>query len=149
VTTPLFLALKPGNTAGHISIDRLTASGIYRTAVSIESWAESPIAQVSLRDVTLQFKGGATRQQAQMQVRAPGTDARLLPAWGIYARNVATLNLQNVWLGLDQDDARPVLIAEKVNTLRANGLHVPKQSNSMVLTDVQHREGLPLNRDGK
>ncbi len=42
VSTPLHLSLKPGNTCGRVWIDRLSATGAYFTASSIESWAEAP-----------------------------------------------------------------------------------------------------------
>src|SRR5205823_1337503 len=71
VTTPLHLSVKAGTTAGHISIDRLTATGAYRAAASIESWADEPIERVTLRDVTMEFTGGGTPEQAKIQVRSP------------------------------------------------------------------------------
>ena len=55
VTTPLHLSIKPGNTAGRVWIDRLTATGVNLAAASLESWAEAPIERFSLRDVSMEF----------------------------------------------------------------------------------------------
>ncbi len=128
VTTPLHLSLKPGNTAGRVTIDRLTATGIYRAAASIESWAETPIEHVTLRDISLSFTGGGTPAQAKMQVKSPGVDARALPAWGLYARNVKHLDLQNVRLSLDTDDARPMVLCDGVQRLTLDTLKFPRTS---------------------
>lgn len=125
VTTPLHLSLKPGNTAGRITIDRLTATGAYRAAASIESWAQEPIDTVVLRDVSMEFTGGGTPEQARMEVRSPGVDARPLPAWGVYARNVRNLIVENVRLTLQKEDARPAIRAEQVQAMTIDSLKYP------------------------
>lgn len=137
VTTPLHLSIKPGNTADRISIDRLTATGVYRAAASIESWADNPVERVMLRDVSMEFTGGGTAEQAKAPVRSPGVDARPLPAWGLYARNVRTLRLENVRLDVDHPDARPAILAEHVKSLETDGLKAPPGEQSpVVLNDV-------------
>jgi len=138
VTTPLHLSLKPGNTAGRISVNRLTATGVYRAAASVESWAETPIEQLTLRDVSLSFRGGGTAEQARMQVKAPGVDARPLPAWGLYARNIKKLELQNVRLFLDKDDVRPAVIGENVASLELDLFRFPASTAApLSLTGVR------------
>lgn len=82
VTTPFHFSLKPGNTAGRITVSQVAASGVYRAAASVESWAETPFTNVVFRNVSIEFAGGGTRQDAERQVKAPGVDARSLPAWG-------------------------------------------------------------------
>jgi len=125
VTTPLHLSLKEGNTASRISIDRLTATGVYLAAASIESWAQAPIESVTLRDVKMEFTGGGSEADAKKQVRSPGVDARPLPAWGIYAKNVKQLRLEDVRLDLRQEDARPAVIAQDVGSLKLDGFKLP------------------------
>ena len=67
----------------------------------------------------------------------PGTDARPLPAWGLYARNVKALQLENVRLGVAKDDARPALIAEHVGTIDLDALKLPRGAlKPVVLNDV-------------
>ena len=137
VTTPLHLSVKPGNTAGRVWVDRLTATGVNLAAASLESWAETPIGRVCLRDVSLEFAGGGVIDPARTEVLAPGVDARPLPAWGLYARNVQALQLENVRLGVVKDDARPALIAERVGTIDLDALKLPRGALApVVLNDV-------------
>ncbi len=137
VTTPLHLSIKEGNLAGRIWIDRLSATGAYLAAASLESWAKAPIGRVCLRDVSLEFSGGGKLDPTRSEVRAPGVDARPLPAWGLYARNLESLELQNVRLSVARDDARPAIIAEHVGTLDLDGLRLPAEAPvPMVLRDV-------------
>ncbi len=137
VTTPLHLSIKPGNTAGSVWVDRLTATGVNLAAASLESWAEAPIGRVSLRDVSLEFTGGGEIDPARTEIRAPGVDARPLPAWGLYVRNVQALLLENVRLGVVRDDARPALIAEHVGTIDLDALKLPRGGPApLVLYDV-------------
>ena len=155
VTTPLHLSLRKGNTAGRITIDRLTATGCYRAALSIESWADNSIEHVTLRDVTMEFTGGGTAEQAKAEVRTPGVDARPLPAWGLYARHVTQLDLENVRLDIAKEDARPAFIADGIDTLNMDELRFPTDQKGMVLKDVRHAkesaavQTLPLNGQAK
>src|SRR5271166_2067218 len=137
VTTPLHLSVMPGNTAGRVWVDCLTATGVNLAAASLESWAEAPIGRVCLRDVSLEFTGGGVVDPARTEVLAPGVDARPLPAWGLYARNVQALQLENVRLGVAQDDPRPAVIADRVGTIHLDSLKLPRVGSApLVLNDV-------------
>ena len=149
VTTPLHFSVKEGNTVGRVTVDRLTATGAYRAAASIESWAKEPIGHVTLRDVSMEFTGGGTAEQAKAEVKSPGVDARPLPAWGLYARNVGRLDLENVRLTVAKDDARPVMIANDVGMLVLDGFWFPRGAGGepFVLKDV--REVRKRDADGE
>lgn len=141
VSTPFHFSLKPGNTAGSITVSQVTATGVYRAAASVESWASKPFENVVFRDVTVEYKGGGTREQAQMKVKSPGVDARPLPAWGFYARNVQNLELDNVRLRYEKEDLRPVLICNDVDRLTLKDFSYPQTAQvaePLVLTDVGH-----------
>jgi hypothetical protein len=58
VATPLHIANKSPSTIGHITIERLHATGIYRAAASDRKLVRPAIAQVDLLDSTLAFTGG-------------------------------------------------------------------------------------------
>lgn len=138
VTTPLHLSAKPGSTVGTVTLDRLSATGVYRAAASIESWAERPIERVSLRDLSLEFVGGGTAEEAAMAVRSPGVDARPLPAWGIYARHVDRLQLANVRLSVEKRDQRPAIIGDDINVLEIDSLKLPPgMTRTLDLKDVR------------
>jgi hypothetical protein len=125
VATPFSLTLTPGNTAGRIAVNGMTATGVYRAAASIESWAEEPVESMTLRDVNLEFTGGG-RADAQSAVQRPHLDARELPVWGIYAHKVKALELQNVRLNLVHPDARPALMADDVERLELDEVRTPR-----------------------
>ena len=67
-----------------------------------------------------------TAAQAKQPVRGPGVDARPLPAWGIYARHVETLTVEDARLSLATPDLRPVIFAEKVGRLVLDHARFPR-----------------------
>jgi hypothetical protein len=117
VASPVTIWTKPGNPVGRVTVSGLDANGVYRSALSIESWADAPITNVVVRNAHIEFIGGGTAEQARQSVRGPGVDARPLPAWGVFARNVEQLTFEDVRLSLAADDFRPVLFAERVERL--------------------------------
>lgn len=125
VASPVTLWTKPGNSVGRVVISGLNATGIYRAALSVESWAETPITNVVVRGARLEFTGGGTAEQARLPVKGPGVDARPLPAWGVYARHVEHLVLEDVRLSLARDDLRPALFAEAVGRLVLDQVRYP------------------------
>ncbi|MFH1716651.1 MAG: glycosyl hydrolase family 28-related protein [Planctomycetota bacterium] len=139
VSTPFHFSLKPGNTAGSIVVNRVSATGVYRAASSVESWAESPFTSVVFRDVTIECKGGGSLEQAETKVKSPGVDARPLPAWGFYAKNVQNLDFDNVRLRCEKEDKRPVLICDGVERLKLTDFKYPRLTDAteaLVLRDV-------------
>jgi polygalacturonase len=141
VTTPFHFMMKPGNTAGRITVSRVTATGVYRAACSVESWAETPFRNVTFRDVDIEFDGGGAGGKVPAQVKAPGVDARPLPAWGFYARNVENLTFEDVRLTCTKPDSRPVMICEDVNDLALDTFRFSRMAgvpSPAVLTDVRH-----------
>ena len=125
VASPVTLWTKPGNPVGHVTISGLTATGVYRSALSVESWADEPISRVAIRDARIEFAGGG-KPWTNGVLRGPGLDARPLPAWGLYARHVKHLALEDVRLSLAADDARPVIHAEQVEQLTLDHVHFPQ-----------------------
>ncbi len=117
VSTAFHFTLKPGNSAGRIVVERVSAAGVYLAASSVESWAEAPFAEVVFRDVEIEFAGGGTEDEARRPIKPPATEARPLPAWGFYLRRVTQATFENVRFGLAKQDRRPVLLAEQVDRL--------------------------------
>jgi polygalacturonase len=139
VASPVTLWTKPGNPVNRVTVAGLTATGVYRSALSVESWSEAPITNVVVRAASIEFSGGGTPEQAKQGVKGPGVDCRPLPAWGIYARNVERLTLEDVRLSLASDDLRPVVMAERVERLNLDALrfpHVPAVTEPLVTTNV-------------
>ncbi len=151
VATPFQFTLKPGNTAGQITVNRLAATGVYRAAASVESWAAAPFTNVVLRDVSMEFQGGGMVNNARATVKAPGVDARPLPAWGFFARNIKRLTFENVRLSFLADDLRPVMIGDGLDSLILNGFKFSQAGGALPaltltnVTQLQLRDtGLPV-----
>jgi hypothetical protein len=141
VASPVTLWSRPGNTVGRVVIDDLHATGIYRAAFAVESWAETPMTNVVIRDAWLEYTGGGSTSLAAQAVAGPGVDARPLPAWGFYLRNVQQLRLENVQLSLQQEDGRPAVLADRVQELRLRNFSVPRvtgASEAIVTTNGAH-----------
>jgi hypothetical protein len=129
VASPITLWTKPGNTVGKVSVSGLDATGVYRSAFSAESWAAESITNVVLRGVRAEFAGGGKAWATNQIVRGPGVDARALPAWGLYARNVERLTLEDVRFSLAEEDLRPVVYAERVRQLALDHFRFPRVPN--------------------
>lgn len=89
-------------------------------------WHRGLLIGENLEDVTLEFTGGGQPEAGVGEVRGPGVDARRLPAWGLYARGVENLVLDNVRLRLAQDDRRPVFLAEDIGVLNLETFLFPE-----------------------
>lgn len=139
VASPVTLWTKPGNPVNRVTVTGLTATGVYRSALSVESWSEAPITNVVLRVASIEFSGGGRAEQAKERVKSPGVDCRPLPAWGIYARNVGQLTLEDVRLSLAGDDLRPVVMADQVQRLNLDAVrfaHVSGVTQPVITTNV-------------
>jgi hypothetical protein len=111
---------------GNITISGLEATGVYRSAFSVESWSDSPITNVVLRNAHIEFVGGGRVEPAAQAVQAPHVDVRPLPAWAVYARNVQQFTLEDVRFSLAKDDTRPVIMADNVACLRLDTVKFPR-----------------------
>ena len=130
VASPVNLWIKKGNTAGSVRVQDMKATDVYRSAISVESYAETPITNAVFRDITVEFTGGGTREQGLQYVKGPGVDARSLPSYGIYARNTEKISLENVRISTIQPDHRPVLMADGVQRLVLDGFRYPPESST-------------------
>ena len=100
-----------------------------------------PFTNVVFRDVSIEYAGGGTREQARISIKGPGVDARPLPAWGFYARNVKNLALEDVRLTCLTNDLRPALIGDGIERLILEDFTYPTQpgaAEALMLTNVSH-----------
>jgi len=140
VSSPLTLWAKPGNPVGRVTVSGLEATGIFHSAVALESWSDAPITNVVLRNVRVEFDGGGTADDAKRQVRGPGVDVRPLPVWGLYARNLGQLTLEDVRFSLAKDDLRPVALVDRVQRLNLDNFQftrLPDVTEPFVTTNVE------------
>jgi outer membrane lipoprotein-sorting protein len=136
VAAPFYFLLKRGNQGGHISVNRVNATGVYLAASSIESWSQTPFEQVTFRDVSIECAVGGRLPKEPGKVRAPSVDPRPLPAWGFYAKGIKDLRFENVRLTHTGGDPRPVMQLENISRLTQDGLRFPTNA-FIVLSGVE------------
>lgn len=122
VAAPVALWTRPGNRVGRVVIEQLHAVGVYRAPFSVERWGPEPIESVTLRGIRAEFTGDSDQGPAPDAVRAPGVDVRPLPAWGLYARGVQSLAMEEVRFQRGRPDHRPAVLAEDVAELTLDRL---------------------------
>jgi hypothetical protein len=147
VSSPVTVWLKrPGNTAENITVSRLTATGVYRSAASVESWTETAVGNVVFRDMSVEFVGGGKVKSQRKSVGPPHVDARALPAWGFYGRNVKDLSFENVRLSCAKKDQRSAVICDTIGKLTLDGFRLHRPAGAAVplvfnnVRDVQAQE---------
>jgi polygalacturonase len=140
VKAPVAVYLRrPGNTVDDVTVERLSATGVYEAAASVESWIDAPVGRVVFRDVSIAYAGGGRRPNDPLAAREPGLGVRPLPAWGFYGRRVENLVLEDVRLGVAQPDGRPAVVCDGVRRLRLDGVRLPRtesEADPVVLHDV-------------
>jgi hypothetical protein len=139
--TPIFLRLgnrarqykpdlpKPGvGRLRDVVISSLVARGARHNGCLITGIPGHLIENLTLRDVRITFEGGgklpdATRQVAEMAEEYPASWMfGRLPAYGLFARHVNGLTLDNVRFDWEKPDYRPALICDDVRNLNVNNL---------------------------
>jgi hypothetical protein len=102
--TPFRLMMHKGNQGGEIVLNRISASGVYRGGISLVS-ADAAIRRVVLRDVNIEYSRDDKSLKAEHQP---------LSAWGLVARNLKGLLLENVRLSAAEPLGRPAMIVDDV-----------------------------------
>ncbi len=135
VSVAVAAIIRGDNTAKGLVVERLEANRVYGPAMSIESWADVPFEDAKLNQVKIYHTPGAVIDPrlgrapvAADPVRMPGVGVwnRALPAWGLYARNLTGLSVDELTFKTsDDDESRP----------------------AVELVDVDNVTGLPLQAD--
>lgn len=91
-----------------------------------------PITGLTLQDIEIDLAGGGSAMHARQQVpeaidKYPEvkTFGPLVPAYGIWARHVKDLRLENITFRLTANDLRPALICEDGSNILVNNWHLP------------------------
>ena len=151
---PLFIRLgarlrRPDTTAPgsvrRILVSNLVASGVApEHGILIAGLPGHRIEDVVLENIHLEFAGGGTAAQAAREVPEMAKaypdpyDFGTLPAWGLFARNVANLRVNGVTLRTLAPDARPAVLLEDVAGARLRDLTLSENADLPVwsLKDV-------------
>lgn len=138
-------AARPGVGAlRNVVIQGVEADGGNATGCPIVGLPEHPVENLTLRDITLSFAGGGTADQAGREIPEQTEtypEYRMfgpLPAYGLYARHVRGLILENVRSVALRADARPALVCDDVEELDVRGFESGSEGASLVrLKDVR------------
>jgi polygalacturonase len=102
--------------------------GERRTCITLNGVGDEFLENISLTDVHVIYEGGGTAEEAAIrnvpQVAGEYFEIGPRPAYGLYARNVRGLSLQNIRLEFTQPDLRPAVIFDHVQDATVNGLAV-------------------------
>ena len=123
-------ALAPGS-ARRIAISNVVAHNVAPDhGIFIAGLPGHPVSDVRLAGIQLSSRGGGTRADAERAVPEMTTDYPepmlfgALPAWGVYIRHAARVQLSDVTLSLLAPDARPALALDDVADPDISGLRV-------------------------
>jgi polygalacturonase len=101
--------------ARNIFISNIIATGVDRqSGIQIFGMSGQPIEGLRLENIRMIFKGGGTKENANVVPPEPGTrypePSGTMPGYGIFARHVKDLELANITFGYDAEDLRPALV---------------------------------------
>lgn len=98
------------------ALDCDSLSGIIVTGMK-----EAPLKNISLSNIYIEYRGGGTKEQAQKpypelekKYPEPGKFLGATPAYGLYARHVDGLKVNNVEFALKKEDERPMVVLDDV-----------------------------------
>jgi hypothetical protein len=102
--------------------------GERRTCITLNGVGDEFLENISLTDVHVIYEGGGTAEEAKLrdvpQVAGEYFEIGPRPAYGLFARNVRGLTLQNVRLEYTKPDLRPAVILDHVSDATVNALAV-------------------------
>ncbi|HTB15612.1 MAG TPA: glycosyl hydrolase family 28 protein [Bryobacteraceae bacterium] len=99
--------------------------GETRQCIVLNGIGEELIEDISFSDVRMTFGGGGTQEEAKRevpQVAGEYFEIGTPPAYGLYARNVRGLTLNNMRFEVEQPDFRPAVVFDHVADAALNGL---------------------------
>ena len=144
--TPIPGLPKPGmGLMRDITITGVEAEGAGRIGCSVTGLPGHPVERVALRDIRIRFAGGGTKEDAarvvpQKEASYPkGSMFGTLPAYGFFCRHVNGLNLHNIELSYEKEDARPAIMTGDVRELDVVGLKAQVKDGVEKLVEIQRR----------
>lgn len=137
MNNPFMLVLNEGNEGDRIRFERIRATKIRQAAVSIESWKGGVFGNVEMRDISIGYIGNPDPALQHIRPGQPPADARPLPAWGFFVKNVRSMVFENVALSYDGVETRPAFLFENAGSIEFRNVKYPGMENaqSVVLSN--------------
>ncbi len=118
---------KPVPLAGAAFASKYNPGEIF-SCITLNGFDEAFLDNISFNDVHVMFPGGGTAEQAAVRevpkVAGEYYEIGVPPAYGLFARNVRGLTLQNVRFEMAASDLRPAVVLDHVSDAAVNGLSV-------------------------
>ncbi len=99
--------------------------GETRTCITLNGVGDEFLQDISFQDVHVTYGGGGTAEEAGRRdipkMAGEYFELGTLPAYGLYARNVRGLSLNNVRFEVASPDLRPAVVFERVEDASLNG----------------------------
>jgi len=134
-----------------IAFGTTAREGENNSCITLNAMGEYYLENISFTDVHIRYAGGGTAAQAAKR-DVPKVAAEYFgvwdpapggpPAYGMYARNVKGLTLQNVRFEYDQPDARPAVIFDNVQDASINGLSAQGSAGTELLRFINTKSVL-------
>ena len=112
--------------------------GELRSCIVLNGVGSDFLENISFQDVHVTFEGGGTGEEAAVRevpkMAGEYFELGVLPAYGMFARNVRNLTLNNVRFEVAKPDLRPAVIFDHVIDASVNGLSAQgnRQSESLL-----------------
>lgn len=99
--------------------------GETRQCIVLNGVGEAALEDITFDDVRVTYEGGGNAEEARREVPQTGGEYFEIgtpPAYGLYARNVRGLTLNNVRFDLEKPDVRPAVVFERVTDASVSAL---------------------------
>ena len=119
--------------------------GETRQCIVLNGVGEDYLEDISFQDVHVTYEGGGTAEEAAREVPKMAGEYFEMgtpPAYGIYARNVRGLSLNNIRLEVESPDLRPAVVFESVSDASVHALTTQANEKSEALRFMNAREVL-------
>jgi hypothetical protein len=119
--------------------------GERRQCIVINAVADEQIENISFDDVHVSYEGGGTAEEANRAVPAIAGEYFEIgtpPAYGMYARNIRGLTLNNVRFQATFADERPAIVFDHVTDAAVNGISAEGNPKAALLRLIESKQTL-------
>lgn len=129
----------PGNYEG-VKISNVVATGITSpVGCSITGIPGYPVKNISLNNISIEFPGGVTLEEANKEIPEleghypESTKWGTLPSYGFFVRHAENIKFDNISLSYRKKDLRPAMIFDDVGNLTLSKITVQAEDNTEAL----------------
>ena len=128
------------STGRDIMISNVIANDVDSLAgIIVTGMPGQPLRNISLSNIRLQYRGGGKAELAKKEYREQGTNypepkfAKETPAFGLYARHVDGIEVDNVSFTTIKPDYRPAIMLDDVKNERITNIKADVQKGSKLI----------------